>query len=184
MATEIVDSSEYKYRGRIINLRVDQIHTDSGYRGIREIVEHPGAVAIVPIDERQQIVLVKQYRSAVGKNTIEVPAGTLSKGEDPLVCAHRELKEETGYQAAKLDRIGGVYTAPGISSEFIHLYLATGLTAGESATEEDEAIDLMRVSLNEALSMIHDGSINDAKSVSALLLVKEMIHEGTPKNTK
>jgi ADP-ribose pyrophosphatase len=174
MGHEIVDSSEYKYRGRIINLRIDQIHTESGYDGIREIIEHPGAVAIVPIDDRQQVILVKQYRAAVGKNTIEVPAGTLSIGEDPLVCAHRELKEETGYQAAQIDRIGGVYTAPGISSEFITLYMATGLTAGESATEEDESIDLMRVSLTEALKMIEDGSINDAKSVSALLLVKNL----------
>jgi ADP-ribose pyrophosphatase len=175
MPSEIVDSSEYKYRGRIINLRVDQIHTESGYQGIREIIEHPGAVAIVPIDDRQQIILVKQYRAAVGKITIEVPAGTLSKGEDPLACAQRELKEETGYQAAQIDRIGGVYTAPGISSEFIHLYLATGLTAGESATEEDESIDLLRVSLPQAIEMINDGAINDAKSVSALLLVKELI---------
>jgi ADP-ribose pyrophosphatase len=175
MPSEVVDSSEYKYRGRIINLRVDQIHTDSGYHGIREIVEHPGAVAIVPIDDKQQIILVKQYRAAVGKITIEVPAGTLSPGEDPLVCAHRELKEETGYQAAQIDRIGGVHTAPGISSEFITLYLATGLTAGESAAEEDEAIELLRVSLPQAIEMIHDGSINDAKSVSALLLAKDLI---------
>ena len=175
MNPEIVDSSEYKYRGRIINLRVDQIHTDSGYHGIREIIEHPGAVAIVPIDDQQQIILVKQYRSAINKTTIEVPAGTLGKGEDPLLCAHRELKEETGYQAAQIDRIGGVYTAPGVSSEFITLYKATGLTAGQAATEEDEAIDLMRVSLADALQMIQDGSINDAKSVSALLLVKELI---------
>jgi ADP-ribose pyrophosphatase len=176
VATEIVDSSEYQYRGRIISLRVDQIHTDSGYRGIREIIEHPGAVAIVPIDDQQRIILVRQYRAAIGKMTIEVPAGTLSVGEDPLVCAHRELKEETGFQAAQIDRVGGVYTAPGISSEFITLYMATGLTAGDANTEEDESIDLMRVSLNEALKMIHDGSINDAKSVSALLLVKDLIH--------
>lgn len=175
MQPETVDSSEYKYRGRIISLRVDQIHTESGYHGIREIVEHPGAVAIVPIDDRQRIILVRQYRAAVGQITIEVPAGTLGKGEDPLVCAHRELKEETGYQAAKIDRIGGVYTAPGISTEFITLYMATGLTAGESGTEEDESIDLLRVSLPQALEMIHAGSINDAKSVSALLLVKELI---------
>ena len=177
MGTEIVDSSEYKYRGRIINLRIDQVHTDSGYRGIREIIEHPGAVALVPIDDQQQIILVKQYRAAVGKHTIEVPAGTLSIGEDPLVCAQRELKEETGFQAAKIDRIGGIYTAPGISSEFITLYMATGLTAGDANTEEDESIDLMRVTLSQAIEMIHDGSINDAKSVSALLLVKELIHE-------
>ncbi len=176
MTTEIIDSSEYKYRGRIINLRVDQIHTEAGYHGIREIIEHPGAVAIVPVDAQQQIILVKQYRSAINKVTIEVPAGTLGQGEDPLGCAHRELKEETGYQAAQIDRIGGVYTAPGISSEFITLYIATGLIAGESVTEEDEAIDLLRVSLAEALRMIQDGSINDAKSVSALLLVKELIH--------
>ncbi|HZY43745.1 MAG TPA: NUDIX hydrolase [Anaerolineae bacterium] len=175
MPAETVDSSEYKYRGHIINLRIDQIHTASGYHGIREIVEHPGAVAIVPIDENEQVILVQQYRHAVGKITIEIPAGTLSPGEDPLVCVRRELKEETGYQAAQIDRIGGVFTAPGISSEFIHLYLATGLTAGESATEEDEAIDLLRVSLSQAIEMIHAGSINDAKSVSALLLVKEII---------
>ncbi len=175
MNPEIIDSSEYVYQGRIINLRVDQIHTESGYRGIREIIEHPGAVALVPIDDQGQIILVKQYRAAAGKETIEVPAGTLGKGEDSLACAHRELKEETGYTAKQIDRIGGIYTAPGVSSEFITLYMATGLTAGESATEEDEAIDLMRVSMDQALAMIKDGSICDGKSVSALLLVKEIV---------
>jgi ADP-ribose pyrophosphatase len=176
MEPETVQATEYVYRGRIINLRVDHVRAANGYEAVREIVEHPGAVALVPIDERQQIVLVKQYRHAASKITIEVPAGTLKPGEDPLICAQRELKEETGYRADKIERIGGVYTAPGISSEFIHLYRATGLTAGESATEADEEIELLRVSMAQALAMIRDGSISDAKSVTALLLVKELMN--------
>ena len=166
-------SSEYVYRGRILNLRLDQVRTPTGFETRREIVEHPGAVAIVPIDEQGRVVLVRQYRAALGAVTVEVLAGTLETGEDPLEGARRELREETGFVAGQLDRLSGIYPAPGWSTEYIHLYQAIGLTAGPSATEEDEAIDLLRVTLDEALNLVRDGSVNDAKSVIALLMIQD-----------
>ncbi len=168
-AFETVLASERIYEGRLINLRVDQIRTTAGVESVREIVEHPGAVAIIALDEAGRVLLVKQYRHAVRAVTLEIPAGTLEPDEDPLEAAQRELREETGYRAGQLDRLGGIYTAPGFSTEYIHFYLATQLTNDRLTMDEDEVIDLIRLSLAEAIGLIDTGEIDDGKTVSGLL---------------
>ena len=175
MLSETVLASEYLYQGRIVKLRIDQVRTLTVLEVIREIVEHPGAVAIVALDDRQRVVLVKQYRHAVRAMTIEIPAGTMEPNEDPLEAAQRELREETGFTAERFDPIGSIHPAPGWSTEYIHLYLATGLTPGPTATEPDESIELLRVPLPDAVDMIRSGSIDDGKSVSALLLAQSRV---------
>src|SRR2546421_610982 len=119
--------SKLIYNGRIVHLYVDTVELPNGKRAQREIVRHTGAVAIVPIDSDGNVVMVRQYRHAAGRVLLEIPAGTLNPGEDPDLCAGRELQEETGYKPGKLRRIGGIHLAPGYSTEFIHLYVATQL---------------------------------------------------------
>jgi ADP-ribose pyrophosphatase len=133
-------------------------------------VEHPGAIAIIALDEVGRVLLVKQYRHAVRAVTLEIPAGTLEAGEEPATAAQRELREETGYRAAQLERLGGIYTSPGLITEYIHIYLATQLSPDRLAMDDDEAIDLVRLPLADAVELIRTGDINDGKSVSGLLL--------------
>ncbi|HLF28707.1 MAG TPA: NUDIX hydrolase [Anaerolineae bacterium] len=170
MEHEVVLTTRRIYAGRIVNLRVDDVRTPDGYETIREIVEHPGAVALVVIDDSDNVLLVKQYRHAVRRITTEIPAGTLAPGEDPAVAAPRELEEETGYTAARFERIGGVHPSPGFCTEYIHLFVVTGLTHGTPHPEVDEEIEVEHVPWAEALRRVRAGEIYDAKSVSALLL--------------
>ena len=174
---ETVLASERIYEGRLINLRVDQIRTAAGVESVREIVEHPGAIALIALDEGGRVLLVKQYRHAVRAVTLEIPAGTLEPGEEPLAAAQRELREETGYRAGQLDRLGGIYTAPGFSTEYIHFYLATQLTPDRLAMDDDEVIDLIRLPLSEAVDLIRAGQIDDGKSVSGLLLAQVWLNK-------
>jgi ADP-ribose pyrophosphatase len=169
---ETVLASEQIYEGHLINLRVDQIRTAAGAESVREIVEHPGAIALIALDEAGRVLLVKQYRHAVRAVTLEIPAGTLEPGEEPLAAAQRELREETGYRAGRLARLGGIYTAPGFSTEYIHFFLATQLAPDPLAMDEDEVIDLIHVPLSEAVAMIRAGQIDDGKSVGGLLLAQ------------
>src|SRR3989304_6426227 len=117
MDSEKVRSSRRVYQGQLIDLRVDQVETPNGLEAIREVIEHPGAVAVVPMDARGQVILVRQYRHAAGRTMIEVPAGTLKPGEDPLEAVRRELREETGFEARHIVRIGGLYTQPRFKTE-------------------------------------------------------------------
>jgi ADP-ribose pyrophosphatase len=172
MLFETILASERVYEGQLLNLRVDEIRTSTGVETIREVVEHPGAVAIVALDELQQVVLVQQYRHAMRGVTLEVPAGVLRPGEDPLEGAQRELREEIGCRAEQINRMGGIFTTPGFSTEYIHLYLASGLVPDRLAMDEDEAIELKRVPLEETIDLICSGAINDGKTVGALLLAR------------
>ncbi len=176
-AFETVLASARVYEGRLINLRVDQIRTLTGVESVREIVEHPGAVAIIAVDEADSVLLVKQYRHAVRAVTVEIPAGTLEPNEDPLLAAQRELREETGYRAGQLDRLGGIYTAPGFSTEYIHFYLATQLSTDRLTMDEDEVIDVLHVPLAEAVDWIRAGRIDDGKTVSGLLLAQAWLNK-------
>jgi ADP-ribose pyrophosphatase len=135
----------------------------------REIIEHPGAVAIVPLLPDDRVCLIRNFRTAVGQTLIELPAGTLTDGEDPLQAAHRELAEETGYQADSMAQLHGFWMSPGILQERMHLYLATGLRAGKTALEEGEEIQPLIVPWQEALAMTRDGRIQDAKTLVGLL---------------
>jgi ADP-ribose pyrophosphatase len=176
MSFETVLASERVYEGRILNLRVDEIRTSTGVEALREIVENGGAVAVVALDDRQRVVLVKQYRHAVRGLVVEIPAGKLDGAEDPLEGAQRELREETGFRAGRFERLGNFYPAPAWSTELVYLYLAAELTPGPAQLEADEAIELLHVPLREAIELIHSGTIVDGKTVAALLLTQQRLN--------
>ena len=157
------------HQGRSFSFKTDEVELPNGKTTIRDIVDHPGVVAIVPILDDGRIVLVKQYRYAAGKELLEIPAGTLEKGEAPDTCARRELKEETGYTAGSMKKMLSMYMSPGYSNEVIHLYLATELKAGKQGTEEDESITLEPYGPDELLGMMEKNVIEDAKTIAGVL---------------
>lgn len=162
-------SSKKIYEGKIINLRVDTVALPDGRTGTREVVEYAGAVAVVPVNQKGELLLVRQYRHAVGKTLLEIPAGKLEPGEGPAVGARRELLEETGCEAGQLTRLISFYSTPGFTTEELHLFLATGLKLKEQDLDEDEFIDVVPVPFARALEMIWSGEICDAKSVAGIL---------------
>ena len=174
--------SEVIRKGRILEFRVDEVETPDGHRSKREIAEHPGGVAIVAIDDEERVLLVRQWRHAIGRALLEIPAGTLDRDaaggiEDHAGAAARELEEETGYRAATWRYLGSFYTAPGFTSELMHLYLATGLTAANTdrlGPDEDERLELEAVPLADAVTMAERGEIADAKSIVGLLRVAHL----------
>ncbi len=167
---EITTSSRRIYEGRVVNLRVDTVRLENGHITEREIVEHRGSVAMVALDEDSNVLLVRQFRKPAERELLEIPAGTLEPGEEPLVCAQRELREETGYRAAQIEEMCTFYTSPGFCTEQIHLYLATGLELAYLPAEKDEAIEVIKTPLAKALEMIKSGEIADAKSIVGLLM--------------
>lgn len=164
-------TSERLYTGRVITLDKLEVRLPNGAPAMRELVRHPGAVAIVPLDDADNVLLVRQYRIAADRVLLEIPAGTLNPAETPLACAERELQEETGYRAAQIEPLGGIFVAPGYTTEYIHLYVATGLTESRLPGDEDEFIEVERVPLTECLARIERGEMIDAKSITALLKV-------------
>ncbi|HIC94715.1 MAG TPA: NUDIX hydrolase [Anaerolineae bacterium] len=166
---EVTLASRRLYEGRIVNLRVDTVRLEDGRVTEREIVEHRGAVAVVALDGDGNVLLVRQFRKPAERELLEIPAGTLEAEEEPASCARRELAEETGYRAGHLEPMGGFYSSPGFCTEYIHLYLATDLSPSPARAEYDEAIELVRVPLSEALRMIGRGEICDAKTIVGLL---------------
>ncbi|NQS74994.1 MAG: NUDIX hydrolase [Peptococcaceae bacterium] len=166
---ELMTSSNTIYRGKIVNLRVDEVSLPNGKTSRREVVEHAGAVAIVPINEKRELLLVRQYRYAAGMVLLEIPAGKLEPGEDYEACAGRELTEETGYVAGKLKHMISFYSTPGFTNEQIHLFLATQLTLKKQNLDEDEFIEVETVGLEQAQEMVMSGAICDAKSIAGIL---------------
>jgi len=163
-------SSTSIYRGRIINVRDDEVVLPDGRVTRREIVEHKDVVAVVALDDEDNVLLVKQYRKPVEKALLEIPAGGIDDGESPDECAVREMQEETGYRPGILQKIGGLYASPGYCSEYLHLYLATDLVPGKLTADDDEQIELIRVPLEQIPELISSGQICDAKSVATLLI--------------
>jgi len=163
------------YQGRIVKLDLLDVRLPDGKEAKREIIRHPGAVAMVAIDSQKKVLLVRQFRAAAGKTLLEIPAGTLNPGELPLSCALRELQEETGFRADKMEPLGGIYTAPGYTTEFIHLFYATELIESKLAHDADEFIEVERATMSEALAMIDRGDIADGKSVAGLLRVARIL---------
>jgi len=166
--------SRRMYTGRVVRLDLDTVRFPDGSTGQLELIRHPGAAAIVPCASDPPgadptILLIRQYRYATGGQLWEIPAGTLDPGEDPEACARRELLEETGVTAARLQRLTSIWTTPGFTNEVIHLYLATGLTTGEPSRERDEFIEVEPQPLSRVLALIRDGEIRDAKTVAAIL---------------
>lgn len=173
--TEEILHSEHLYRGRVVKLRLDQVRLPNRHVVAREIVEHRGAVAIVALDAQQRVIMVRQYRSAAARALLEIPAGTLEDGEDPALCATRELKEETGYSALDWRALGSFYSSPGFCTEKMTLYLAQQLTAGSAAPEDDELLQVERIPFAEALAKIERGEIVDAKTMVGILRVARLL---------
>ncbi|MDY6989859.1 MAG: NUDIX hydrolase [Thermodesulfobacteriota bacterium] len=159
------------YEGRIFNMAVEKVVLPNGVVKEREVVRHPGAAAMVPLFDDGQVALIKQYRHAVGEFLWEVPAGTLEPDESPLACARRELVEETGFEAKDLVKVAKILPAPGYTDECIHIFLATGLTPAEQKLDDDEVLEVRPTPFERAIEMIKEGKIQDAKTITGLLLV-------------
>lgn len=157
------------FDGKVVNLRVDTVRMPDGRTATREVVEHVRAVAIVPVAADGRILLVRQWRLPAGAALLEVPAGSTDHGEEPEPAVQRELQEEVGYRAGRLTHLGGFWVAPGYCTEYIHLYLAEELVESRLAGDEDENIEVVPVTLDQALAMIERGEIEDAKSQVGLL---------------
>lgn len=158
------------YLGKIINLDIETVLLPNNKKAKREIVRHPGAVAILPINDKGEIYFVKQYRKAIDMELLEIPAGKIENGEEPKNCALRELQEEIGFAADKLTFIGEFYTSPGFANERIFIYKAEGLTQSRLTMDEDEFINIVKYGKYEAVEMMKKGMIKDAKTVLALSL--------------
>lgn len=159
------------YDGKIVKLQVDDVTLPNGNVAKREIIKHPGAVAVIAVTDEGKLVLVEQYRKALERSIVEIPAGKLEPGEEPIVTARRELEEETGYGAQSLTYLQSFATSPGFADEIIHLFVAKNLYKIENKADldEDEFVDLVEVSLEEAGQMVADERIYDAKTAFAVL---------------
>jgi len=159
------------YNGKKVRLEVDRVEDEENQREVRfEVVVHPGAVVVLPVMDDGRVLMIRNHRYSVHQVLIELPAGTLEKGEDPMNCAGRELLEETGYLAGKLQRIGAFYSSPGILSEKLYAFAAYHLEKKSTALEEDEEIEIMPVLFDDALKMIDSAEIVDAKTIATLLM--------------
>lgn len=169
MAEKMVSSTQ-AFSGRLVAVRVDEVELEDGRHTRREVVEHPGAVAIVPVLDGGDIVLVRQFRYAVGRALLELPAGTREPSEPAERTAARELREETGYEAGRWELLTHFFVSPGWCDEELFVYRARDLTTLESALEEDEQVEVVTVRPNEILGLMRDGEIADAKTLTGLLL--------------
>jgi ADP-ribose pyrophosphatase len=168
------------YTGKVVRLDVDTVRFPDGSTGDLELIRHPGAAAVIPCVSDPaggdpSILMIRQFRHAAGGPLWEIPAGTLAPGETPEACAHRELREETGVVAERVERLTSIYTTPGFTDEVIHLFWAQGLTMGEAARERDEFIEVVPQPLSQVLAGIRGGEIRDAKTVVAILYMAGFI---------
>jgi ADP-ribose pyrophosphatase len=169
-------ASRREYTGRVVNLDIDQVRFPNGKVGELEIIRHSGASAVIPFlsdpaGDDPTILLIRQYRYAADGFIYEIPAGRLEPDEPPEACAVRELREETGCTAAKMEHLYTMYTTPGFTDEKIHLFVATGLQCGQNALESDEFVEVVPTAMSAALRLIQDGTINDAKTALSILYV-------------
>lgn len=165
-------SGSMMYQGKIIVVHRDTAELPNGKTAVREVVEHPGAVAVLPLDDAGNVITVRQYRYPLGRVLLEVPAGKLERGEDPRLCALRELEEETGLIPDELEELGSLYTTPGFCNEIIHLYLARGLHEGKVHPDEDEFLEREKIPFGVLVNAVMNGEIRDAKTVAAVLKTK------------
>ena len=166
--SEKILKEEERYTGNFLKVANIDVELPDGNLASRDVIRHPGASAILPLTDEGEIILVKQFRTALNKVIIEVPAGKLEKGEEPIVCAKRELEEETGYKAKEFKYLGKICTVPGFCDEIIHLYLATGIYEGVKGGDEDEFTEIIKVSIEEMKEMVKKGEIIDTKSIKCL----------------
>ena len=177
MFEEKTMKSDKLYEGKILNLRVDTVELPDKKYSKREIVEHPGSVAVIPIADDGSIILVKQYRKAVEKFLLEIPAGKLEINEEPRVTAIRELKEETGYSTEKMEYLMEFYTSPGFTNEKIYLFLATDLVKGEADPDDGEFLEVEKYDMDTLIKMIERGEITDSKTIIGINLAKKYLEE-------
>lgn len=169
--TEILIERKEVYKGDFLVIENLKVKLPDGNVGRRDVVRHPGAVAILAFIDNETILLVEQFRIALNKTMLEIPAGKLEKGEIPLECAHRELEEETGYKAGKLEYLGTIATGAGFTDEIIHIYKASELFKGVKGGDEDEFIESTECKIHEVEDMIKNGKIIDAKTISSLMYI-------------
>jgi ADP-ribose pyrophosphatase len=165
-----VEAEREIFKGRIIRLVNKDLVLPNGRNTTFSIVEHPGAVAIVPVFDNGDVVLLRQFRPTIGAELYEIPAGTLEPGESPLATAKREIVEETGFKARKWQKIAEFYTAPGFCTEYMHVYVAQGLSPASAEGDADEIIRPIRMSLKKALQLVQQKKVRDAKSIAGLLI--------------
>jgi ADP-ribose pyrophosphatase len=175
---EIVTESKPIFEGRILKMHVDTVQLSNGKTSTREIVEHRGAVAMVPLLDRKTVVMVRQFRLAAGGELLEIPAGTRDPGEDVTACAHRELGEEINYAAGRMQKLFESFMAPGYSTEVIHTFVAQDLTPTQGHADDDEFLEIITLPLEDAIGKIMNGEIRDAKSISGLLCVNYLLAQG------
>jgi len=176
---EQIEHTDYLYRGRVLNLRRDKIQLPGGHTVSREVVEHVDSVGILALDENQNLLLVDQYRHPAGKALLEIPAGCLEPGEDPQETAVRELREETGYTASRIEKLGGFYLAPGYATEYMHIFLASQLGYMPLTAEDTDEIELVRQPLGSVLELVRSGRIEDCKSIAAILMMVDRLTGST-----
>ena len=173
--SETTIESKRIYEGKIINVRVDTVRLPGGATATREIVEHSHAVCIVPVDDEGNVILVRQYRKPAEEALLEAPAGGVDEGEASEDAVLRELQEEIGYTAGKLQHLSSFWVAPGWATEFMHAYLATELTPSRLEADEDENIEVVRLPFDQALAMFKTGEIKDGKTIAAMLLAQPLL---------
>jgi ADP-ribose pyrophosphatase len=171
MDHELIQSKTI-YQGRVFSLRKDEIRLPDGETARLDIVVHPGAVLLLPVDESGQIWFIRQYRHSAGETLLELPAGTLEAGEAVETCAYREIREEIGMSAGQIQKIGEFFLTPGYSTEFLHIFLARGLKPDPLPGDEDEFIQVEPTPIEEAYALAERGQIRDAKTLAALMLAK------------
>lgn len=172
---EIFSKRIQKVEGSYLQYHEDEVILSNGNKAIRELVVHPGAVSIAALTDSKEIIMVRQFRYPVGQVLYEIPAGKLEKEEEPLICAKRELQEETGFKAEKWARLSTFYTAPGFANETMHFFLAQDLTEDIAQPDDDELIEFEKVSLAKAGEMVRNGDIKDAKTILAVLWVSNLV---------
>lgn len=175
--TEKQISSKYIFKGKIINLRVDDALLPNGATATREVIEHNGGVCVLPLTENEEVLMVEQFRYPYQKEVLEIPAGKKDPSEEPLECGMRELKEETGATALHYQFLGELYPSPGYCGEIIYMYLATDLSYGKTNPDEDEFLNIKKVPLEKAIEMVMSGEIKDSKTQAAILKVARILNK-------
>lgn len=168
-------SRKHIYKGSFISVDQLEVILPNGKQASRDLVVHPGASVVIPISKNNELYMVRQYRKAIEIESLEIPAGKLDEGEDPKVCAERELKEETGLEASELKHIIDIHSAPGFCDEVLHMYVATGLHEGESCADEDEFISSEKMPVNKLVDMVVNKEITDAKTIIGILLADKIV---------
>ena len=173
-----VNKTTHIYKGKVFDLVEEKITLENGIAARMDIIRHPGAAAIIPFLDQETLILLKQYRHAIGEYIWEIPAGTLEPDEDPLECAHRELIEEPGYRAGKMKKTGEITPVPGYSDERIRIFTAYDLQQAEQNLDDNEVLEVHEVKFSDAIDMIYNGEITDGKTITGLLMVFNMLKKG------